>query len=80
MFSFKKWFYKENLQGPGGGPEWSPDNIENLSKNIVAHGAGAFPCFDNLPRATKTISSKYADKRFMSKLEIKRAKNNKTKK
>lgn len=67
MFSFKKWLHKENLSGPGGGPEPFPDNQENLAKNMVAHGVGAFPSFDNLPKPNRTVSSRYVDSRFGKK-------------
>ena len=68
MFNFKKWLHNENLSGPGGGPENFPDSQENLAKNMVAHGVGAFPFYDdNAPRSNKTASSRYVDTRFGKK-------------
>lgn len=68
MLSFKKWLQKENFAGPGGGPEPSPENQEDLGKNMNGHGVGAFPSFDNLPpKGPNTATSSYADERFGKK-------------
>lgn len=68
MFSFKKWFLQENLQGPGGGPEPQPDNLENLALRQMQSGAGAFPSFEPDPiRKIKTPTSRYVDQRFSKK-------------
>lgn len=42
---FKNWIQKENLAGPGGGPNFSPEDQEALNLNISTRGAGAFPSF-----------------------------------
>lgn len=68
MISFKKWFFKENLQGPGGGPEPQPENQENLADRLSQMGVGAFPSFENNPiKKPKSAASKYADPRFQKK-------------
>ena len=68
MFNFKKWFLQENLQGPGGGPEPQPENLEKLALHQVQAGAGAFPSFENSPIQKKsTPASRYADGRFCKK-------------
>ena len=42
MRQFKTWFYAENLAGPGGGPEPTPEQQDKLAMNIHKNGAGAF--------------------------------------
>lgn len=82
MFSFKKWFQNENLAGPGGGPESSPENQESLAKNNASHGVGAFPSYHDLPRTKETATKDYLDPRFSKKYMSKNVKylNNNSKK
>lgn len=68
MIRFKDWIKIENLSGPGGGPETSPENQELLAKNIASRGAGAFPeSKDKPPKAARTATKNYV---VNSKLNI----------
>lgn len=68
MFSFKKWLQNENLAGPGGGPELTPDSQELLAKNHSSRGAGAFPTFGDSPEVKQaTATTDYLDPRFSRK-------------
>jgi len=58
MLSFKKWIQKENLAGPGGGPNFEPDSQLALARSNSAHGVGAFPTYD--------IAPPVSGKRFMN--------------
>lgn len=49
MLRFKKWLKFENLAGPGGGPEFKPDDQEKLGRDMAHHGVGAFPTFSDQP-------------------------------
>lgn len=49
MLSFKKWIQKENLAGPGGGPNFHPDSQESLARDNSSHGVGAFHSYGDLP-------------------------------
>ena len=66
MITFKKWLQIENLAGPGGGPEPSPENQELLAKDNNVHGVGAFGSYgsDDPPEGVKTPTDNYADPRF----------------
>ena len=69
MITFKKWLKIENLAGPGGGPEPTPENQELLAKNNNDHGVGAFKSYgtDDPPQHTTTPTANYHDTRFGKK-------------
>jgi hypothetical protein len=68
MLRFKKWLQIENLAGPGGGPEFNPENQESLAKDMSSRGVGAFPTTgDRPPKTTKTPTENYGDPRFSGK-------------
>jgi hypothetical protein len=66
MLSFKKWIQKENLAGPGGGPNFSSEDQESLNLNISMRGAGAFPSFSQKRKfMSKNKSEKMKRKKFI---------------
>ena len=72
MFSFKNWLQKENLQGPGGGPEPNPESQEKLAKDMNHRGIGAFPTYGDNPIAkARTATADYVDPRFGRKFMTK---------
>lgn len=68
---FKLWLQIiENLAGPGGGPNPEPDDQVALNRNIMKHGAGAFPSGgDNPPKPKRTATKGYEDQRFCRKIK-----------
>lgn len=63
---FKLWLQlTEDLAGAGGGPMPQPDDQVALNRNIMSHGAGAFPSGGgDPPKSRKTAASAYGDSRF----------------
>jgi hypothetical protein len=65
MLRFKKWLQFENLAGPGGGPQFDPENQESLAKNMSSKGAGAFPTTGDRPLVrTKSPTEDYDNPKF----------------
>lgn len=66
---------RENLAGPGGGPDMQPIDLVALNKEIASKGAGAFPQGgENPPKPVKTATKAYEDPRFARRMMRKKMK------